>query len=234
MKLILLSIVIAYVLVGCGEEDRSYIDNTHESESAQNAPVRSTSQETVNIAPIIMYLLDDSTSSSSSSNSSTSSSSSSSDNSAYNLGSTSQTVIDTCMSTADKEMLTLINNARAVGRNCGNTAYPAVAAISWNCLLENAAQTHSQSMADNNYFDHTGNDGSSPGDRITAAGYSWRAYGENIAAGQPDAESVMQDWLESAGHCANIMRSGFEEVGVGVAQGGSYGIYWTQDFAAQW
>jgi uncharacterized protein YkwD len=155
-----------------------------------------------------------------------------SETSVYNLGSTSQETIDACMDTNDKEMLTQINNARTQARNCGDTNYPAAPALSWNCLLENAATTHSQSMADNDYFSHTGIDGSSPGDRISAAGYNWRTYGENIAAGYPDTKSVMQGWLESAGHCANIMNANFSEVGAGMAQGGSYDIYWTQDFAA--
>lgn len=166
------------------------------------------------------------------SSSSEASSSSSADTTTYNLGATSQETIDACMDSVDKEMLTLINNARSQARTCGSTAYAAVAAVSWNCLLEDAARGHSQSMADNNYFSHTGIDGSSSGDRITAAGYTWYTYGENIAAGYPDAESVMQGWLESEGHCSNIMTDAFLEVGVGIAKGGDYGTYWTQDFGA--
>jgi uncharacterized protein YkwD len=90
-------------------------------------------------------------------------------------------------------------------------------------------------MAENNYFDHTGIDGSSPGDRISAAGYNWKTYGENIAAGYSDAKTVMEGWLTSAGHCSNLMNTDFKDVGVGVVDGGSdtYGIYWTQNFGAQ-
>ena len=153
----------------------------------------------------------------------------------YNLGSTSQQTIDSCMNDRDKLMLTLVNNARAVTRSCGSTSYPAVAPLAWHCLLEEAAQGHSTSMADNDYHDHTGIDSSSPGDRITAAGYAWRTYGENIAGGYPDESAVMDAWLGSPGHCANIMNSRFEEFGSAFAENSAstYRIYWTQNFATQ-
>ncbi|MEW8506732.1 MAG: Ig-like domain-containing protein [Candidatus Thiodiazotropha sp.] len=152
--------------------------------------------------------------------------------SAYNLGQTSQGTIDLCMSTSDKVMLTLVNNARAVTRTCGSTNYPATTLLAWHCNLEQAAQGHSTSMADNDFFSHTGLDNSSPGDRITAAGYVWRTYGENIAAGYNSEESAMNAWLASPGHCSNIMNPGFTEMGQAEARNSAstYGIYWTQNF----
>jgi uncharacterized protein YkwD len=137
------------------------------------------------------------------------------------------------MSTSDKVMLTLVNNARGEPRSCGTTDYPAVSSVAWNCTLEQAAQGHSTSMAENDFFSHTGLDDSSPGDRISAAGYTWRTYGENIAAGFTDEESVMIGWLESPGHCANIMNANFTELGVAIDENPSsrYRIYWTQEFA---
>jgi uncharacterized protein YkwD len=156
------------------------------------------------------------------------------DNPAYNLGPTTQQTINECMDELDKEILTLVNNARAQTRSCGFMSYQAAPAVAWNCLLENAAYGHSASMAKNNFFSHTGQDGSDPGDRISAAGYNWTTYGENIAAGSRDAESVMDQWLTSAGHCDNLMNPSVKDMGVGVANGsGSYGSYWTQVFAAQ-
>lgn len=151
----------------------------------------------------------------------------------YNLGATPQTTIDQCMSTSDRVMLTLINNARAVARSCGTTEYAAAPSIDWHCNLEAAAQGHSTSMAENNFFSHTGLDNSSPGDRITAAGYTWRTYGENIAAGYFDEESVMAAWLDSPGHCVNIMNPNYTEVGVAIDENpdSEFRIYWTQDFA---
>ena len=154
--------------------------------------------------------------------------------SGYNLGATSQQTIDRCMDADDMEMLTLVNDARAAARSCGGTSYPAVAPLAWNCLLEDAALAHSTSMAENDFFSHTGLDGSSPGDRITAAGYVWHTYGENIAAGYGDAQAAMAAWLASAGHCANLMSARFTEMGAGMASdsASTYGLYWTQDFAS--
>jgi uncharacterized protein YkwD len=155
--------------------------------------------------------------------------------SSYNLGNTSQATIDACMDDRDKLMLTLVNNARAVSQDCGGTIYDPVEALAWHCQLKTAALNHSTSMADNDYFSHTGLDDSSAGDRITAAGYSWRTYAENIAAGYSDEEAVMTAWLESPGHCANIMNTHVTEMGAGVAENSSsrYRIYWTQNFADQ-
>lgn len=154
--------------------------------------------------------------------------------SGYNLGPTSQQTIDSCMDEYDMEMLTLVNNARASARNCGTTRYPAVTPLAWNCLLEEAALSHSTSMAENDFFSHTGLNGSSPGDRISATGYVWRSYGENIAAGYGDAQAAMTGWLSSAGHCANLMNARFTDMGAGMASdsASSYGRYWTQDFAS--
>lgn len=97
--------------------------------------------------------------------------------------------------------------------------------------LDSAALGHSDDMAANDYFSHTGLDGSSPSARITAAGYAWSATGENIAAGYRSARAAMTGWMASKGHCENILRPIFTDIGVGVASGkGSYGVYWTQNF----
>ncbi len=152
---------------------------------------------------------------------------------AYNLGSTSQMTIDMCMDEGDLRMLTLVNDARAVSRDCGTDAAPAQPALSWDCLLDQAAVGHSVSMATNDFHAHVSPvDGSNPGDRIAAVGYNAQAWGENIAAGYPDEAAVVDAWLESPGHCLNIMRSSFTEMGAGSAEdaGSTYGIYWTQKF----
>ncbi len=151
----------------------------------------------------------------------------------YNLGQTPQQTIDFCMDNADKLMLTLVNNARGVARSCGTKNYSTTSQLSWHCSLEQAAQGHSTSMADNDFFSHTGLDGSNPGDRITATGYLWRTYGENIAAGYPSEEEAMNAWLNSPGHCANIMNPNFTEIGAAFSENptSQYWIYWTQNFA---
>jgi uncharacterized protein YkwD len=87
-------------------------------------------------------------------------------------------------------------------------------------------------MAVNGYFDHTSPDGRSPFDRMRAAGYAGNLMGENIAAGQPTPAAVMDAWMHSPGHRANILNCQFTEIGVGVSSraGSPYRIYWTQDF----
>ena len=90
-------------------------------------------------------------------------------------------------------------------------------------------------MAANNYFSHTSLDGRSAGDRITATGYAWRTYGENIAAGYATVDSVMDGWTASPGHCANLMNPAFTEIGLACVPGGAattYSNYWTLDLAA--
>ncbi|MFK0257794.1 sigma-70 family RNA polymerase sigma factor [Streptomyces sp. NPDC090445] len=98
--------------------------------------------------------------------------------------------------------------------------------------LRTAAQRHSDDMAGRDFFAHTSPDGSDPGDRTTAAGYRWSTYGENIAKGQQTPESVMDSWMNSPGHRANILNCSFKDIGVGIHRG-SGGPWWTQNFGAR-
>lgn len=125
-------------------------------------------------------------------------------------------------------LLQLINEVRRKGCQCGDTWYPAAPAITWSSQLEQAALVHSNDMYANNYFSHAAQDGSKAGDRIDAAGYHWRTYGENIALGYRNERDVVQGWLQSPGHCKNIMNKAYKEMGVSrVAD------YWTQVFATK-
>lgn len=99
--------------------------------------------------------------------------------------------------------------------------------VTLNAVLTKAAQAHSEDMAAHRNMSHTGSDGSSPGDRITRAGYSWSTYGENVAYGYATPEQVMAGWMSSPGHKANILNCGFKEIGIGLAGPGNY---WTQNF----
>ncbi|MER5224502.1 CAP domain-containing protein, partial [Streptomyces flaveus] len=99
--------------------------------------------------------------------------------------------------------------------------------VTLNAVLTKAAQAHSKDMAAHQNMSHTGSDGSSPGNRITRAGYSWSTYGENVAYGYATPEQVMAGWMSSPGHKANILNCAFKEIGVGLAQPDSY---WTQNF----
>ncbi|MER7714664.1 CAP domain-containing protein [Streptomyces werraensis] len=110
----------------------------------------------------------------------------------------------------------LVNQARAEA-GC--------APVTANSTLNTAAQRHSEDMASTGTMSHTGSDGSDPGERITRAGYAWSTYGENVAYGYSTPEQVMQGWMTSPGHKANILNCSFKEIGVGLS-----GTYWTQDF----
>lgn len=127
-----------------------------------------------------------------------------------------------------QELLNLVNEVRQSGCNCGGDYFPPVNPVVWNDTLEHAAQIHSDDMYDEDYFSHTGSDGSSAGDRISDAGYDWSTYGENIAAGYTSEQAVIQGWLDSDGHCRNIMNGNFTEMGIATK-----GPYWTQVFATK-
>jgi uncharacterized protein YkwD len=107
--------------------------------------------------------------------------------------------------------------------------------LSLNGDLVASARAHSADMAAQNYFSHTGLDGSSPGDRIDATGYDANSWGENIAAGYATPDAVVDGWMNSAGHRANILGDSFCDIGVGYAYDGesTYGHYWTQNFGRQ-
>jgi uncharacterized protein YkwD len=136
----------------------------------------------------------------------------------------------------EDRVLQLVNGHRAAGATCGGTVMPSVGPLTMESRLRVAARCHSQDMAINAYFDHTSLDGRSPWDRIAAAGYApARSQGENIAAGYTSPEAVVSGWMTSPGHCTNIMRAQYLELGVGYAflSGSPYRHYWTQDFGAR-
>ena len=108
--------------------------------------------------------------------------------------------------------------------------------LSTNPLLGQAAQTHTENMALQDFFDHTGLDGLSAGDRIEATGYDFSAWGENIGAGYLTPEEVVEGWMDSPGHRANILDPNFLEIGVGYyflendTGSVNFNHYWTQVF----
>jgi uncharacterized protein YkwD len=89
-------------------------------------------------------------------------------------------------------------------------------------------------MAAHNYFEHEDLAGHSPADRVRAVGYREKLVGENIAYGPKSAEEVVQGWLDSPGHCENIMDPRFAEMGIAYAAGQASrrGLYWVQLLAA--
>lgn len=127
------------------------------------------------------------------------------------------------------EMLQRVNAFRAAGAVCGTATYAPAAALVWNTPLLQAATGHSSDMATNNYFSHTSLDGRTLVQRVLATGYSYSAMGENIAAGQTSVQSVVTGWINSPGHCQNLMNPTFRDIAVACVRNDAaiYRLYWT-------
>lgn len=135
---------------------------------------------------------------------------------------------------ASQALLAQVNAARAKPRLCGRQRFAAARPLTWNTALGTAAQKHSRTMANSNYFAHRDPDGDMPADRARDAGYRGRKIGENIAAGQGSPSKAMAGWLASPGHCANLMNPAFTQVGAAYAANSrsDEGVYWTMLFGA--
>jgi len=133
-----------------------------------------------------------------------------------------------------QRVLTLVNTARQGARSCGERRFEAAPPITLSTPLTVIARLHARDMAQRLALTHEGADGSRAADRIARFGYPLQGSGENIAAGQRNADAVVAAWLGSPGHCANIMEPRFTEMGAAFAlapEGSNPGIYWTQVFA---
>jgi uncharacterized protein YkwD len=128
-----------------------------------------------------------------------------------------------------EDVLQRINAARASGYRCGRHAMGPAAPLRWELSLYSAAQSHSLDMAKRNYFEHRSPEGADVASRAAAVHYRWKTVGENIAAGVRSMPEAMQGWLESPGHCENILNPQFQDVALAcVAQPGTeWGTYWT-------
>jgi uncharacterized protein YkwD len=106
-----------------------------------------------------------------------------------------------------------------------------------SAVLGQVAYGHALDMAQHDYFEHEDFAGHTPADRVRAAGYREKLVGENIAYGPTSADEVVRGWLDSPGHCENIMDPRFAEMGVAYApgrapgQGSGHGLYWVQVLA---
>jgi uncharacterized protein YkwD len=134
---------------------------------------------------------------------------------------------------AGARVLQLVNQARAQPRRCGDRHFDAAPPLRRSATLERAASAHARDMAQRGSMSHAGSDGSTAAQRVTRAGYKWSAVAENVAAGQRDADRVVNSWLSSPGHCANLMSPEYSETGVAFATNAASekGIYWVQSFA---
>ncbi len=116
-----------------------------------------------------------------------------------------------------KVMLELLNAARAEARLCGEVWFESAAPLSFNAVLFEPAVLHAQDMNMHKYFSHTGADGSDVAKRVSRTGYTWAKVAENLAYGTVNAYTeadIVKGWLNSPGHCQNIMNPAFTEIGL--------------------
>ena len=125
---------------------------------------------------------------------------------------------DASVTAFEQEVVRLVNEVRAQ-----NGLSPLTA----NWELSRVARYKSQDMADNRYFSHTSPTYGTPFQMIKAFGLSFRTAGENIAYGQRTPQAVMNGWMNSSGHRANILNASYTQIGVGYVADGHY---WTQMF----
>lgn len=125
------------------------------------------------------------------------------------------------LSDMEQEVLTLVNKVRSEN---------GLSPLAWADDVANVARAHSKDMIDRSFFSHTNPDGLSPFDRLNNNGISFRSAAENIAYGQRTAEAVMDAWMNSSGHRANILNKNVTEIGIGAAKNQNGTIYWTQVF----
>jgi uncharacterized protein YkwD len=126
--------------------------------------------------------------------------------------------------TFDQQILDLVNQERAkVGAD----------PLRINAQLDQAADLHTQDQANMDKMSHTGSNGSTMSERIQDAGYQYSTAGENVAAGYSDAEAVVDGWMGSSRHRANILNDNFDDLGVGYGVSDDGTAYWTQNFGAE-
>ena len=132
----------------------------------------------------------------------------------------------------EEEVVVLTNQLRSEGTTCGGDVYPPVPPLRMQRNLRCSSRVHSKDMMERGYFAHDNLEGEDPGVRITNAEYQWMSYGENIAYLYSTPAEVVEGWHQSPGHCRNMMSDWFDEIGVGIYDGGD-GIYWTQNFGSR-
>ena len=128
---------------------------------------------------------------------------------------------DAAVTQYEQEVIRLVNEIRAQN---------GLSALTYNWELSRVARYKSQDMVDNRYFSHTSPTYGTPFQMIRSFGLSYRSAGENIAYGQSSPEKVMEGWMNSSGHRANILNSSYTSIGVGCYQGAGGTLYWTQLF----
>ena len=135
-----------------------------------------------------------------------------------------QSVPESDVSQQAKDVLSLVNVERQK---------QGLSSLTLSNKLTAVANEKARDMAENNYFSHTSPTYGSPFQMLQQYGIRYRTAGENIAAGQRTPEEVMNSWMNSSGHRANILNPAYTEIGIGYFSGGSYGTEWVQLFTGE-
>lgn len=114
----------------------------------------------------------------------------------------------------------------------GHRANAGLAPVAVDERLTSAAQSHANDLAHRGVLTHTGSGGTDAGQRISVYGYGWTTWAENAAAGQRTPAEVMNAWMKSAGHKANILNGSMVNIGVAAAVGSNGVTYWVMELAA--
>lgn len=130
-------------------------------------------------------------------------------------------LVSTTVSNNEQQVLMLCNQIRVKN---------GLPKLTMNWQLERMGRIKAQEMASKHYFSHTSPTYGSPFQMMKSFGIPYTYAGENIAAGQPTPKAVVNSWMNSPGHRANILNKNYTQIGVGYATGGTYGTYWTQEF----
>ena len=125
---------------------------------------------------------------------------------------------DSSVLSYEKEVVRLVNEIRV---------QKGLKELTYNWELSRVARYKSQDMKDNRYFSHTSPVYGTPFQMMKSFGITYRSAGENIARGQTSPQAVVNAWMNSSGHRANILSTSFTQIGVGYVADGNY---WTQMF----
>ncbi|MFW5967255.1 MAG: CAP domain-containing protein, partial [Persicimonas sp.] len=139
-------------------------------------------------------------------------------------------------SSISMQVLEATNEARTTDSDCGSEGeFSAADALEFDPDLTEAAQVHADDMAENDFIGHTGSDDSTFSERVDRTDYTGFPVGENVAAGYPTPEDVVDGWMDSDGHCRNIMNPDADEMGAAMVENsdGQYTYYWVQVFGSR-
>lgn len=125
-----------------------------------------------------------------------------------------------------------VNQRRTDGVDCSGESVAPVGELDYDERLAEAARCHALDMGEEGFFDHHGTDESTEVDRAQRAGYDSPYVGENLATGQHDHIHVVDAWVESPGHCVNLMHDEYRDTGAAyVKVGGTR--YWVQVYGME-